>query len=155
MKKINGKAKPVEVYEAGGGAFKLAFYIDERRIKNNYLHITTASGVFEQKITGYTFGYLYAALDQGLYSELEAYCLMLYRVSNEIYQDMDFCDDILRAISMRDKRLEELSKEKAESVTENEDFANEMLMQSVADSDNGDDVELVKQITEEIWPKDL
>ena len=125
------KQKPKYTYEVGGGAFKLEFYIDEKNPKGNYLHITTPSGVFEQTLRNYPFGYLLAASQQGKTSELEAYCVLLYRVSEEIYQDLGFCSDIIKAIQKRDKRLMKQAEKEAANVSEAEEMGAQAFMEDI------------------------
>lgn len=133
MSKNIFKKKPKYTYEVGGGVFKLEFYIDEKNPKGNYLHITTLSGVFEQKVCNYPFGYLLAASQQGKTSELEAYCVLLYRVSEEIYQDLGFCNDIIKAIQKRDKRLMKQGESNAKATSESQNEADTAFMQSVVE----------------------
>lgn len=157
-KNLFKRRKPTYVYTVGGGAFKLEFYTDEKRARLNYLHITTPSGAFEQKVTGYPFGYLLAAAGQGKRKELEAYCIMLYRVSDEIYQDNDFAFDIINALHSRDERLSKEAEARAEAVTEEEEAANQAYMEDIvayADADEQtreamrtEDGEILREILE-------
>lgn len=127
--------KPYKSVVCGSGAFTLDFYVDEKHPTDksrNYLHITTPSGVFEQIVRNYAYGYLLIAAEKGNIRELEAYCLMLYRVSDEVYQDLGFANDILRAINKRDKRLMREGASRAKSVTEHEELASQSLMEDVA-----------------------
>lgn len=123
--------KPKYSYEVGSGAFCFNFYIDEKNPKGNYLHITTTSGAFEQTVRNYAFGYLLAASQQGKMDELAAYGLMLYRVSEEIYQDAGFANDIIRAINKRDKRLMKQAEKEAAKVSEAEEMASQAFMEDV------------------------
>lgn len=132
MKKIF-KQRPKYSYEVGGGAFCFNFYIDEKDPKGNYLHITTPSGAFEQTVRNYAFGYLLAASQQGKMDELAAYGLMLYRVSEEVYQDLGFANDIIKAINKRDKRLMKQGAEMAKAVTDSEEIASQAFMESVVE----------------------
>lgn len=130
---IFNKREPKYSYEVGGGAFRFDFYVDEKDPKGNYLHITTPSGAFEQTVRNYAFGYLLAASQQGKMSELEAYGLMLYRVSDEVYQDLGFCQDIIKAINKRDKRLMKQGAKNAAKVTDTEETASQAFMESVVE----------------------
>lgn len=129
---IFNKRKPKYSYKVGGGAFCFDFYIDEKDPKGNYLHITTPSGAFEQTVRNYAFGYLLAASQQGKMDELAAYGLMLYRVSEEVYQDLGFCQDIIKAINKRDKRLAKKAEKAASEITEYQDQADAAFMDEVA-----------------------
>ena len=127
--------KPYKSVVCGSGAFTLDFYVDEKHPTDkskNYLHITTPSGAFEQIVRNYAYGYLLIAAEKGNIRELEAYCLMLYRVSDEVYQDLGFASDIIKAINKRDKRLMREGASKAKSVTPEQEQGDMALMSDVA-----------------------
>lgn len=129
------KTKPYKQVICGDGAFTLDFYVDAKHPTDkdkNYLHITTPSGAFEQIIRNYAFGYLLIAAEKGNIRELEAYCLMLYRVSDEVYQDMGFAADIIKAINKRDKRLFKRAESAAKAVTPEQNEADTALMSEIA-----------------------
>lgn len=123
--------KPYIRVSVGNGAMIADFFTDKKRAEGNYLHIYTPNGVFSQKVTGYPFGYLLTAVKQGNEKEVEAYCIMLWRITQEIYQDLGFCQDIIKAINKRDKRLMKEAKRKSESVTDAEEMANQAFMEDV------------------------
>ncbi len=124
------KTKPKHHLEIGNGAFIADFYVDEKNpdVKHNYLHIYAPNGVFEQKVVGYPFGYLLAAVSQGNENEIHSYCIMLWRITQEIYQDAGFANDIIRAINKRDKRLMKQAEKEAAKVSEAEEMASDALM---------------------------
>ncbi len=124
------KTKPKHHLEIGNGAFIADFYVDEKNpdVKHNYLHIYAPNGVFEQKVIGYPFGYLLAAVSQGKEEEVHSYCVMLWRVTQEIYQDLGFCQDIIKAINKRDKRLMKEAEQNAKNVTDWQEQADNALM---------------------------
>ncbi|WP_305156204.1 hypothetical protein [uncultured Muribaculum sp.] len=124
------KTKPKHHLEIGNGAFIADFYVDEKNpdVEHNYLHIYAPNGVFEQKVVGYPYGYLLAAVSQGDENEIHSYCIMLWRITQEIYQDLGFAQDIIKAINKRDKRLMKQAEKEAAKVSEAEEMASDALM---------------------------
>lgn len=127
------KTKPRYGVNVGNGAFIADFYVDERHpdMEHNYLHIHTPNDVFEQKIVGYPYGYLLAAVSQGNEEEVHNYCLLLWRITQEVYQDLGFANDIIKAINKRDKRLAKKAEKAASEVSEYQDQASAAFMESV------------------------
>lgn len=127
------KTKPRYSVNVGNGAFFADFYVDEKRpdVEHNYLHIHTPNHVFEQKIVGYPYGYLLAAVSQGNEEEVHNYCVVLWRVTQEVYQDAGLANDILRAFAKYDKRLMKQAEKNAAAVTDSEDMASAAFMESV------------------------
>lgn len=128
------KPKPKYHIEIGGGAFIADFYVDEKHpdVEHNYLHIHTPNKVFEQRVVGYPYGYLLADVSQGNEEEVHGYCMMLWRVTQEIYQEAGFANDIIRAINKRDKRLMKQAEKEAAKVSEAEEMASQSFMEDVA-----------------------
>ena len=128
------KTKPKYHIEIGGGVFIADFFVDEKHldVEHNYLHIHTPNKVFEQRVVGYPYGYLLAAVSQGNEEEVHSYCVMLWRVTQEIYQDAGFANDIIRAITKRDKRLMKQSEKEATKVSEAEEMASQAFMEDIA-----------------------
>lgn len=129
------KTKPKHHLEIGGGAFIADFYVDEKNpdVKHNYLHIYAPNGVFEQKVVGYPFGYLLAAISQGKEDEVNSYCVMLWRITQEIYQDLGFAQDIIKAINKRDKRLMKQAEKAASEISKHQEQADQVFMESVVE----------------------
>lgn len=129
------KTKPRYSVNVGNGTFVADFYVDENRadVGHNYLHIHTPNYVFEQKIVGYPYGYLLAAVSQGNEEEVHNYCLLLWRITQEIYQDIGFANDIIRALNKRDKRLMKQAEKNAAAVTDSEEMASQVFMESVVE----------------------
>ena len=127
------KTKPKYHIEIGGGAFIADFFVDEKHpdVEHNYLHIHTPNKVFEQRVVGYPYGYLLVAVSQGNEEEVHSYCVMLWRVTQEIYQDAGFANDIIRAITKRDKRLMKQAEKEAAKVSEAEEMASQAFMENV------------------------
>jgi hypothetical protein len=126
------KRKPTYSIDLGGGAFIAEFYTSKTKTENNYLRIKTLSGVFEHIVRGYTFGYLLAAYKQGNEREILAYCTLIFRLSDQIYQDLGFCQDVIRAITKYDKRLDKQAQARAARVTaEDEQIADIVVRDAV------------------------
>lgn len=128
------KTKPRYSVNVGGNAFIADFYVDEKHpdVEHNYLHIHTPNNVFEQKIVGYPYGYLLAAVSQGNDEEVHNYCVVLWRVTQEIYQDPGLANDILRAFAKYDKRLMKQAEKNAAAVTDSEEMASQAFMEDIA-----------------------
>lgn len=128
------KNKPRYSVDVGNGAFIADFYVDEKRadVEHNYLHIHTPNNVFEQKIVGYPYGYLLAAVSQGNEEEVHNYCVVLWRVTQEIYQDDGLANDILRAFAKYDKRTMKRGAEKAKAVTDEQEQGAQAFMEDIA-----------------------
>ena len=128
------KTKPRYSVDVGNGAFIADFYVDEKRadVEHNYLHIHTPNHVFEQKIVGYPYGYLLAAVSQGNEEEIHSYCTVLWRVTQEIYQDAGLANDILRAFAKYDKRLMKQAEKNAAAVTDAQEQASQAFMKDIA-----------------------
>ena len=126
------KTKPRYSVNVGGGAFIADFYVDEKHpdVEHNYLHIHTPNNVFEQKIVGYPYGYLLTAVSQGNEEEIHSYCTVLWRVTQEIYQDAGLANDILRAFAKYDKRLMKQA-EKAKTITDAQEQASQAFMEDI------------------------
>lgn len=126
------KKKPKYSIKVCGDAMIADFYVNEKDAKGCYLHIHTPNNVFEQRITGYPYGYLLTAASQGNESEVEAYCTMLWRITQEIYQDIGFANDIIKAINKRDKRLFRQAESKAKASTPEQEQVEMAFMSDVA-----------------------
>lgn len=127
------KNKPRYSVDVGNGAFIADFYVDEKRadVEHNYLHIHTPNNVFEQKIVGYPYGYLLAAVSQGNEEEVHNYCVVLWRVTQEIYQDDGLANDILRAFAKYDKRLMKQAEKNAAAVTPEAEQGAQAFMEDI------------------------
>ena len=128
------KNKPRYSVDVGNNAFVADFYVDEKRadVEHNYLNIHTPKHVFEQKIVGYPYGYLLAAVSQGNEEEIHSYCMVLWRVTQEIYQDKGLSNDILRAFAKYDERLMKQAEKNAAAVTPEAEQASQAFMEDIA-----------------------
>ena len=127
------KNKPRYSVDVGNGAFIADFYVDEKRadVEHNYLHIHAPNHVFEQKIVGYPYGYLLAAVSQGNEEEVHNYCVVLWRVTQEIYQDAGLANDILRAFAKYDERLMKQAEKEAAAVTPEAEQGAQAFMEDI------------------------
>lgn len=128
------KNKPRYSVNVGNGAFVADFYVNEKHpdVEHNYLHIHTPNHVFEQKIVGYPYGYLLAAVSQGNEEEVHNYCVVLWRVTQEIYQDAVLANDILRAFAKYDKRTMKQAEKNAAAVTPEAEQGAQAFMEDIA-----------------------
>lgn len=135
MSKNIFKKKPYKRIEVGGRAFIADFYVDEKKadVNHNYLHIHTPNNSFEQRVIGYPYGYLLAAVNQGKEEEVHNYCVLLWRVSQEIYQDAGLAADIIKAFGKYDKRLLKRAEKEAANISEAQNEADTAFMQSVVE----------------------
>ena len=128
------KTKPKYSVSVCNGAFIADFFVDEKHpdVEHNYLHVHTPNKVFEQRVVGYPYGYLLAAVSQGNEEEVHSYCVMLWRITQEVYQDLGFANDIIRALNKRDKRLMKEAETNAKAVSDAEETASQAFMEDVA-----------------------
>lgn len=144
------KQRPHYRIKVSEDAFIADFYVDEERldIDHNYLHIFTPNGIFDIKVVGHPFVYLLQAVKQGNNFEVDAYCKMLWRVTQNIYTDYGFASDIIHAINALDERIDAKAKEKAAAVTDQEETASQAIMEDVAayaDANSEDEREQILQ----------
>lgn len=133
MSKNIFKKKPYKSIEIGGKAFIADFYVDEKNadVTHNYLHIHTPNNVFEQRVVGYPYAYLLVAVNQGKEEEVHNYCVLLWRVSQEIYQDAGLAADIIKAFGKYDKRLMKRAEKEAANISEAQNEADTALMNDI------------------------
>lgn len=145
------KRKPKYHIEIGGGTFVADFYVSEKEpdVMHNYLHIYTPNGVFEIKIVGFPYGYLLTAVTQGNEEEVHNYCVLLWRISQEIYQEAGFANDIVKAITKRDKRLLKKAEIEAKKTSDAQIQADEALLNDVIAEQSLSKKELKKKRAED------
>ena len=144
FKKFNKKKelKPYLSYDLGG--YKYDFYYSEGNINDTYLEVTEKSmRMWSIRIPGNTdiFGMLlFCAMEisSGRSGEgsaemiiLERYGLLMHLCSVATFVNKDFTDDFLNTVSKYVDRLDEKSKENAESVTEEEEKASQYIMEAM------------------------
>lgn len=142
FKKKKNSKKPYLSYDLGG--YKYDFYYSEGNINDTYLEITEKSmRMWSMRIPGNTdiFGMLLLCameISSGRSGEgsaemmiLERYGLLMHICSVTTFVNKDFTDDFLNTVSKYVDRLDEKSKENAESITEEEEKASQYIMEAM------------------------
>lgn len=150
--KFNKKkeSKPYLSYDLGG--YKYDFYYSEGNINDTYLEVTEKSmRMWSIRIPGNTdiFGMLlFCAMEisSGRSGEgsaemiiLEHYGLLMHLCSVATFVNKDFMDDFLNTVSKYVDRLDEKSKDNAESVTEEEEKASQYIMEAMVRPHDSED----------------
>ena len=131
LKLRNGPKRHIEI---ANGAVVVDFYVNEKDIKKCYMRMYARNGAFDYKIGAcHTYGYLMAAVNQGNTRELEAFCILLWRMTQECYQDEILAKDLVTCFHARDERLMKQGAEKAKAVTDSEEMASQAFMESVVE----------------------
>lgn len=130
----NLKGKPTYKFDFGNGAIAAEFYVHATKhdVKHNYLRIYAPNGVFDLKVVGYSYVYLLQAAIKGDTNEIQAFVMLMWRCSQEVYQDAGLAQDLLKAFAKYDKRTAKKAAKKAASVSEEEEAANQALMADAA-----------------------
>lgn len=142
FKKKKNSKKPYLSYDLGG--YKYDFYYSEGNINDTYIEITEKSmRMWSMRIPGNTdiFGMLlYCAMElsSGRSGEgssemmiLERYGLLMHLCSVSAFVNKEFTDDFLNTVNRFVERLDEKSKENAESVTEEEEKESQYIMEAM------------------------
>lgn len=150
--KFNKKkeSKPYLSYDLVG--YKYDFYYSEGNINDTYLEVTEKSmRMWSIRIPGNTdiFGMLlFCAMEisSGRSGEgsaemiiLEHYGLLMHLCSVATFVNKDFMDDFLNTVSKYVDRLDEKSKDNAESVTEEEEKASQYIMEAMVRPHDSED----------------
>lgn len=128
------KNAPKHHIEIANGAVIVDFYVNEKDIKKCYMRMYARNGAFDYKIGAcHTYGYLMAAINQGNTRELEAFCILLWRMTQECYQDETLAKDLVTCFNARDERLMKQAEKNAAAVTDSEEMASQAFMESVVE----------------------
>lgn len=128
------KNTPKHHIEIANGAVIVDFYVNEKDIKKCYMRMYARNGAFDYKIGAcHTYGYLMAAVNQGNTRELEAFCILLWRMTQECYQDETLAKDLVMCFNARDERLMKQAEKAAAAVTDSEEMASQAFMESVVE----------------------
>ena len=128
------KNAPKHHIEIVNGAVIVDFYVNEKDIKKCYMRMYARNGAFDYKIGAcHTYGYLMAAVNQGNTRELEAFCILLWRMTQECYQDETLAKDLVTCFNARDERLMKQAEKEAAAVTDSEEMASQAFMESVVE----------------------
>lgn len=126
------KNAPKHHIEIANGAVIVDFYVNDKDIKKCYMRMYARNGAFDYKIGAcHTYGYLMAAINQGNTRELEAFCILLWRMTQECYQDETLAKDLVTCFNARDERLMKQGAEKAKAVTDSEEMASQAFMEDI------------------------
>lgn len=127
------KNAPKHHIEIANGAVIVDFYANEKDIKKCYMRMYARNGAFDYKIGAcHTYGYLMAAINQGDTRELEAFCILLWRMTQECYQDETLAKDLVTCFNARDERLMKQAEKGAAAVTPEQDMASAAFMEDIA-----------------------
>lgn len=127
------KNAPKHHIEIANGEVIVDFYVNEKSIKKCYMRMYARNGAFDYKIGAcHTYGYLMAAVNQGNTRELEAFCILLWRMTQECYQDETLAKDLVTCFNARDERLMEQAEREAAAVTPEAEQGAQVFMEDVA-----------------------
>ena len=149
FKKKKNSKKPYLSYDLGG--YKYDFYYSEGNLNDTYLEVTEKSmRMWSIRIPGNTdiFGMLLLCAIEiskaggvaGSSSEvevssertiLERYGMLMHLCSVALFVNKEFTDDFLNTVSRYINRLDEKSKEIAESVTEEDENISQHIMEAM------------------------
>ncbi|MBD5306085.1 MAG: hypothetical protein HDS14_00430 [Bacteroides sp.] len=142
------KNKPEFSFKYSG--FKVEIFYHEKRRERNYTSITTESGNFSMTLTGFTHGYLLASAIQGKHENIHGFCVLIYTISDRLFQDSELAESIMDAVSLSiDSALSEGGRE-ALKVTVAEDDAQEALLREIiagpdADLDRDEATDMIRE----------
>lgn len=124
------------------GSFVFDFYYEEGVLEGTYLIISDATdrkNGWSIRIPGNlnTYGYILScALSEGeetvdAGSNLTGFPLIMYIISSEMFKSQKFVDDIVNTVSSYTDNLLSEAKEKASSVTEEDEAVSQYVMESL------------------------
>lgn len=115
--------------------WKFTFHYKEGNIEKTFLSITSESGVFNMRIGGNTetYGYLLAAAIQDRIDQLEGFAMTIFIPAMTITQDAELNEDIQMAIVRHTDREDKNAAENAAKVTDEQETANQAVMEDVAE----------------------
>lgn len=116
----------------GDGAVYADFIVDEKHPKESCLKIYSPRHKFQHVVQGSPFLYLLESVNQGKEQEVEAYVAMIWRISQEVYKDIDLCKDLIAALRARDERLLEQARKQAAQVSAEREAGDQALMSDIA-----------------------
>ena len=144
------------------GSFVFDFYYEEGVLEGTYLVISDATdrkNGWSIRIPGNlkTYGYLLScALSEGeetvdAESNLTGFPLILYIISSEMFKSQKFVDDIVNTVSSYTDNLLSEAKEKASSVTEEDEAVSQYVMESLIQPHDSEEFkESVREVIKEV-----
>lgn len=148
------KQKPYKTVEVGGFVFN--FYFKENNVKKTYLDILTVSDIWSMRIAGgtYTYGYLLAAVEQGMTEQLHGFAAVQYITAMQTTQDQGLVNDITKAIKKWERRMKVKAEEAAKNVTDTDEQVSQAVMESLTqEHDSKQFKEDVKEALDELNKK--
>lgn len=148
------KQKPYKTVEVGGFVFN--FYFKEKNVKKTYLDILTVSDIWSMRIAGgtYTYGYLLAAVEQGMTEQLRGFAAVQYITAMQTTQDQGLVNDITKAIKKWERRMKVKAEEAAKNVTDTDEQVSQAVMESLTqEHDSKQFKEDVKEALDELNKK--
>jgi len=121
-------------FEKRVGEFVFRWFFNEKKPKECFLRIETTSGIWGMTVAGGThaYGYLLAAAKQGLDNQLSGYAMYNYIVATGITQNQGFLDGLTKEINKMFKRMNKDAASAAKAVTDEQETADQALMEEVA-----------------------
>ena len=115
--------------------WRFIFHYKEGSLKKTYLSIISASELMNIRIAGNTdtFGYLLTAAMQDRIDQLEGFAITMFIPAMTITQDAELNDDIQKAILHHCDREDKKAAEEAAKVTDEQETANQAIMEDVAE----------------------
>lgn len=119
------------IYKFEFGGFKVEF-------KRFFITIKTISGNFEAKfmVSEHPYGYLFHQAKNGKIDDIHGFCAYIYKIVTCLTSDQGLADDINKALTKFDKRMEKKAKSAAKEVTQRQsedDLATVELIENYAD----------------------
>ncbi len=130
----NNPFKRKTYFEKRVGEFIFKWFFNEKKPKECYLRIETTSGIWSMTVAGGThaYGYLLAAAKQDLDNQLSGYAMYNYVVATSITQNQGFLDGLTKEINKMFRRLDKEAETAAKAVTEEQEQADQALMEDIA-----------------------
>ena len=158
--------EPMYHFEFGSGELKsfiVDFYFQEDEPQKCYLEISTISGIFNLKLQGIAYGYLLESARQGKEENIHGFCAMMYLITDRVFSDEGFADDLIRACNKYQNRMFKKATELAKKATKKDEDASKIIMDSVIERANMNkrqskkaskiERELAKDVIDEIYNK--
>ncbi len=130
----NNPFKRKTYFEKRVGEFIFKWFFNEKKPKECYLRIETTSGIWGMTVAGGThpYGFLLAAARQDLDNQLSGYAMYNYIVATSITQNQGFIDGLTKEINKMFRRLDKEAETAAKAVTEEQEQADQALMEDIA-----------------------
>ncbi len=130
----NNPFKRKTYFEKRVGEFIFKWFFNEKKPKECYLRIETTSRIWGMTVAGGThaYGYLLAAAKQDLDKQLSGYAMYNYVVATSITPNQGFLDGLAKEINKMFKRFDKEAETAAKAVTDEQEQADQALMEDIA-----------------------